>query len=231
MAVNFRFIDQKVGLSTGGALPLNARKWAAATVYAVGDVVQSGGFLFRCSVAGTSAAAGATAGPSPTVLADNTVTWVLMIALSSLCQSDAAQTHDLGYQALAVDDTYGMGTFRYVKFTGTVLPGDFVIVDQQGVTCVQTPGAAPGASKVSFIGISMGSQVSGTYGWVMIQGVHDQANVTAALTVGNVLTGGAVAGRANQAIANYIFEAAVLRNAGVAGKGVVEIYWPVCSGR
>jgi hypothetical protein len=231
MAVNYKFIDQKVGLSSGGALPLNATLWAAATVYAVGAVVQNGGFLFRCSVAGTSAAAGVTAGPSPTVLADNTVTWVLMIALSSLCQSDLTAQHDLGYQAIAKDDTYGMATFKYVKFTGACVPGDFVIIDQQGSTGVVTPAAAPGANKISIIGISMGTQANGTFGWVMIQGVHDQANVTAALTVGTVLSGGAVAGRANQAVANYIFEAAVLRNAGVAGKGVVEIYWPTCSGR
>lgn len=230
-AIFYKFIDPKVGLQSGGqqggvvGLP-----WQPATAYAVGAIVRNGGFWYRCSVAGASAAA---PGPSPNTLVDNAATWVLLGPASGVYASDLVATQELGYQGMLYDQDLGRGfaMARYVKFTGTCLPGDFVIVDGNGQTCVQAPAAAPGANKMSIIGISLGSQVNGTYGWILIQGTHDQANVTAALTVGNVLSGSAVAGRCNQAIANYIFDGGVLRAAGVVGTGTVELYWPVCSGR
>lgn len=230
-AVRYRFVDEKLGLSSGGGLQTGTADWVGATAYTVGQVVRNGGFYYKCSVAGTSAAS---PGPSPNTLTDNTVTWVLGTSAMPTTASDSTQLHELGYIALGKDTSagdYGIGEFIYVKFTGTVAPGDFVIVDRQGKTAVQTPGAAPGASKFSAIGISMGAQTSGAFGWVMIRGIHDQANVTAALTVGTVLSGGAVAGRANQAVANYILDGSVLRVAGVVGTGTVELYWPACSGR
>lgn len=236
MAANFAFVDGKVGLSTGGPRQIATTLWAINTAYAVGNVVQNGGFSFRCSVAGTSLVVlnvlPQSSGPSPTVLVDNGVTWTYLAALSSLAVQDATQQQELGYQALAKDPTFGMGTFRYVKFNGICNPGDWVIVDQSQYLASQTPIAAPGVSKVSFLGISMGKQIVGSWGWVMIQGVHDQANVAAAGAVGSTLQGSAVLGQASTGVvANYIFDATALRNAGVAGAATVEIYWPVCSGR
>lgn len=230
LAVNYKFVDQKAGLTSGNYQGLNAGRglWLPATQYNVGDIVQNGGFAYKCSVAGISAAA---PGPSPNTLVDNAATWVMVGPVSSLCQQDATAQHELGYQAIAEDATYGIATFMYVTFTGVVNAGDFVIFDNQGKTCVQTPAAAPGASKYSKIGISMGNQINGSFGWVLIQGVHDQANVTAALTQGTILTGSATAGRCNQGVVNYIFDGAVLRQPGVAGTGTVELYWPSCSGR
>jgi hypothetical protein len=144
---------------------------------------------------------------------------------------DTTQRTNLGRIVVAQDATYGDGEFMYVKFTGTVAAGDFVITDRQGKTCAQTPAAAPGANKFSVIGIAMAAQVNGQYGWVMVRGVHDAANVTAGLTVGTVLSGSATLGRCNQGVANYVFDGAVLRVAGIAGAGTVELYWPMCSGR
>lgn len=234
LAVNYKFVDSKAGLSTGGLQGLNKTRgdWAAATNYLVGDTVQNGGFVYRCSVAGASAAG---PGPSPNTLVDNAATWVLIGPASSLCVQDAVQQHELGYIALAEDlstNVYGIGEFVYVKFTGVVVAGDWVLFDAQGKTCVQSPAAAPGASKFSKVGISMGNQINGSFGWVMVRGVHDQANVTAGGTVGNLCAGVGTAGRSTTVqTANYIFDGTVLRNAGVVGTGTVELYWPTCSGR
>lgn len=53
--------------------------WAGSTAYSVNNIVDNGGYLYRCTVAGTSAAAG---GITPafygTNITDGTVTWVLM---------------------------------------------------------------------------------------------------------------------------------------------------------
>lgn len=231
LAVSYKFTDGKFGLSSGGLSGLNLTRgvWAGGTAYALGDTVQNGGFAYRASVAGISAAS---PGPSPNTLVDNTVTWVRIGAVSSVCTQDAAAAQELGYQAIVKDDTYGMGTVQYVKYTGTVVAGDWVIFDQQGKLCSQIPAAAPGASKYSNIGIAMGDGVNGTFGWVLIQGVHDQVNVTAGGTVGNLCAGVATVGRSTTVqTANFIFDGTVLRNAGVVGTGTVEIRWPSCSGR
>jgi hypothetical protein len=227
-AVAYKFVDEKLGLSSGGGLQTGTADWVASTVYAVGNVVRNGGFYYKCSVAGTSASS---IGPSPNTLADNTVTWVLGNSAMPTTTTDTAQAHELGYIALALDPTYGIGEFIYVKFTGITVAGDFVTFDRFNKTATQTAAAAPGANKYLSIGISMGSQTATSFGWVMIRGVHDQANVTAALTTGTVLTGSATAGRCNQAVANYVFDSAVLRGAGVVGTGTVELYWPTCSSR
>lgn len=55
--------------------------WAVATLYNAADTVQNAGFVFNCSVGGTSAAAGG--GPTPSSLTDNTVTWTLVGAATS----------------------------------------------------------------------------------------------------------------------------------------------------
>ena len=221
----------KIGLSSGGGPFLGLQQWAPATAYAAGAVVQSGNYWFKTTAGGISAAG---PGPSFNTLVDNAVTWVYGGPISSFAVQDATQQQELGIIAEGKDfssNNYGVAEFMYVKFSGTVNPGDFVIVNRQGFTCVQTPAAAPGASKFSEIAISMGAQVAGTFGWVMIRGVCDTANAAAALTVGNVLTGSGTAGQAGQATANYIFDGAVLRAAGVVGTVTAELYWPACSGR
>lgn len=240
-AAFYKFIDQKVGGTSGANTQMGQLgPWQNNTNYVVGQVVRNGGFLFRCTVAGLSLvalnAAPQASGPLPGALADNGVTWVLVgPASSGLYASDAAAAQEIGYEAVGLDQdrTFGTAWFRYVKFTGAVNPGDFVILDQADATCVQTPAAAPGANKTSIIGISMGTQANGTFGWVMIKGTHDAANGAAAGAVGTILAGSAVAGRATSAAqtATYIFDGTVQRAVGVAGAIVAELSWPTCSGR
>jgi hypothetical protein len=228
----YQMLDDKVGLSSSNQ-PINCPFWTPTTVYAAGASVINGGFIYSTVAGGTSAAS---PGPSPNTLVDNTVTWVLKGPSSSLCASDTVAQFELGYIADCKDiglPGYGMGEAIYVKFTGTVNAGDFCIVDRFDFTCVQLPTAAPGAGKMSVIGVSMGNQAAGTFGWVLIRGVHDQANLTAAITVGNTVAGGgAVAGRVvTTGTASYAIDSVCVRASGVVGTGTVELYWPYCAGR
>lgn len=149
--------------------------------------------------------------------------------------NDTTQRTNLGRIASVADATYGEGEVIYVKFTGTVAAGDFVLIDRQGKTAVQLPNSAPGANKVSISGVALAAQTNGAFGWVLIRGVHDLANTSnSASTVGQVMSGGGgAAGRAGQGVANYILDGTVLRvaPAGAATTSTVELYWPICSGR
>lgn len=143
---------------------------------------------------------------------------------------DTTQRIELGTIAKGTDkstNAYGEAEFIYVKFTGTVVAGDFVLVDRFAKTAVQSPTSA---TKGNY-GLSMAAQTSGSYGWVMIRGVHDGANVVTGQTAGTLLTGTATAGRASSGTANYVLDGTLLKNTASANVGTVELYWPVCSGR
>lgn len=141
---------------------------------------------------------------------------------------DTTQRIALGQYVVAQDATYGAGDFIYVKFTGTVAAGDFVVVDRYAKTCTQSPASA---TKGDF-GIAMAAQASGQYGFVMVRGIHDAANVaTASLSNPTALTGSGTAGRATTGTANYILEGVWARGNAAANVGPVELYWPTCSGR
>jgi hypothetical protein len=194
-ASRYQFVDQKLGLTSGPAAfpPLGASQWAPGTVYPAKATVVNGGFIFNTTAGGTSAAAVAV-GPTPNGLTDNSVTWVLGGPLAGPCQIDAAQTQELGYQAIAKDlgpNAFGMAQLIYVAFTGTTVAGDFVIIDQYNMTAAQ---AAQGARGL--VGVSMGAGASGKYGWVMIFGVHDSANaLNGASTINTIAYISTTAGR------------------------------------
>lgn len=57
--------------TTAGAL---ASAWTITTVYAIGDWVENGGNVYKCTVAGTSAGSGGPTGTGTGII-DNTVTW------------------------------------------------------------------------------------------------------------------------------------------------------------
>lgn len=93
-----------LGYSTGGVVlstllaqytPANrwGLTWAASTAYSVGDVLQQGGGLYRCTTAGTSAASiptfGTTVGGTTT---DNTVTWTYTGVGSAIAAVSTAYT-------------------------------------------------------------------------------------------------------------------------------------------
>lgn len=156
-------------------------------------------------------------------------------AVGQPTDSDAAQRSGLELGVIvrghdASSNAYGEAEFAYVKFTGTVAAGDFVFFDIQGKTCVQT---ATSATK-GFGGVSMAAQSNGTFGWVMIRGTHDTANVLTGTTVqiGPNYGSAVTAGRVTSAVtANYILDGVAVKASGASNVGTLYLYWPVCSGR
>jgi hypothetical protein len=140
---------------------------------------------------------------------------------------DTTQRIALGTIALGRDPTYGEGEFLYMKFTGTTVAGDFVIPDRFALTCTQSPTSATKGP----VGISMAAQASGTYGWVLVRGVHDAANVATSTAANALLSGSSTAGRASTGVANYNFDVALCKTLAASNLATVELYWPVINGR
>jgi hypothetical protein len=239
-AINYKFMDEKLGLGPGGGTGLAERPWAVGVAYALGDIVTNGGHKFRCSVAGASAAAGV--GPTPQYLVDNAATWVYVGPASAICGSDANPLHEVGYIALAKDlgpSDYGVGEFMYVKFTGAaaIKAGDLVTFDRFNKTCVGVPVAGATANGSLPCGIAMANHAldvaTPTYGWIMVRGIHDGANVTTGGAAGNTCSCGAAVGRllATGYVAVKTADGVIARSAGVNNVGTVEVYWPSVSGR
>lgn len=146
---------------------------------------------------------------------------------------DTTQRIPLGTIVNAVDAStaaYGQAEFLYVKFTGTVVAGDLCLVDRQAKTATQVPAAATKAT----MGLAMAAQAANQYGYVMIRGVHDVANVLTGTTLqygpnyGSALT----AGRITSAVtATFIVDGVAVKVSAASNVGTVELYYPVCTGR
>jgi hypothetical protein len=156
-----------------------------------------------------------------------------IVGATVLTNSDATQTTQLGTILKGFDTStaqYGEGEFQYVKFTGACVAGDFVLCDRGAKTCVQLSQAAVTATKGS-VGISMATQASGAYGWVMIRGIHDGANVATGVTAGTALGATTTAGRAGSTSATYKLDGAYERVITSASNvGTVGMEWPFASG-
>jgi hypothetical protein len=234
MAVNYKFIDDKIGLTSSAIPTAGVPAWVASTVYAALSQVTRGGFLFATVAGGTSS----TVGPTPQYLTDGTVTWVLKGPVGGPCQSDSSAKHELGYIALAKDDTYGVAELIYVKFTGAtaIVAGDAVQIDRSGITCPQTGTTLASSNSPIAVGIAMGSHAldvaTPTYGWVLIRGVHDNANVTTSSTSGYVCSLGAAAGRVlgTGYVSNKTIHGMIARSISANNQGAVELFYPMASG-
>ncbi len=144
--------------------------------------------------------------------------------------SDTSAKMVLGSQVSGNDfsaSAFGEAEFRYVKFTATVAAGDFLLVAMADNTAVGLAGAV-----VGIVGIAMAAQVSGTFGWAMVRGVHDGANVATGGAAGNPLYSSATAGRATTtATATQKVAGAYLRvGAAASNVGVAELAYPVLVG-
>lgn len=147
---------------------------------------------------------------------------------------DTTARINLGTIVIGIDTSsagVGVGEFMYVKFSGTVAAGDLVSVNRQANTAVQSPTSA---TKGVF-GIAMGAQAANQYGYVMIRGIHDAANVitgSGTPDFGAVYGSALTAGRITNAVtANYILDGMAIRVQGASNVGTVELYWPLVSGR
>jgi hypothetical protein len=232
-ASRYQFIDQKLGLTSGPMLPpLGVLLWAPATVYAAKSSVMNGGFVYYSAAGGTSAAAVAV-GPTPNGLTDNTVTWTLTGPATGPYWVDSAQQQELGYQAVARDfgpNNFGVAQLIYVAFNGTTVAGDFVVIDQYNQAAVQTN---TGATYRGLVGVSMGAGAAGKYGWVMIFGTHDFANLgNGASVVGTIAYMSATAGRVLTTVSgtNGVPGVVIKVTGDAQNRGAAFLNWPSASG-
>lgn len=156
-----------------------------------------------------------------------------IIGASTLSNADTVQQTQLGTIVKGFDSSssaYGEGEFEYVKFTGTVAAGDFVLFDRGAKTCIQLTQAAVTANK-GCVGIAMAAQVTGQFGWVMIRGIHDGANVVTGVTAGTALGASTTAGRAAATSATFKLDGAYERvSTSASNIGVAGLEWPFASG-
>jgi|SRR5579859_15457 len=156
------------------------------------------------------------------------------VGASPLTQVDAAAKLPLGTICTGVDQSaaaYGQGEFRYVKFTGNCTAGDFMVIDNAGQKTVQ----ASTTSAKGQIGIAMATHAAAAttadYGWCMIRGTHDGANVATGQTDGTALGVSSTAGRATATSAGNKIDAAFERVVTSASNvGTAEVNWPAWTG-
>lgn len=145
---------------------------------------------------------------------------------------DTTQRIALGHIIYGRDATYGIAEFIYTKFTGTVAAGDFVLLDQAGLACVQAAQAVKATFLGSLCGVSMAAQSAGTYGYVMVRGVHDGANVASGVTANTQLGLSTTAGRAAATSTGFRIDNATekLVTASVGNLGTVALVWSTSNG-
>jgi hypothetical protein len=160
-----------------------------------------------------------------------------VIGVPNLYASDTTAKVVLGTTVKGYDSAasaYGEAEFRYVKFTGSaaIVAGDFCAFNGAAFTCIQ----ASTATKAHAIGVAMAAQALNTttplYGWVMIRGIHDNANIANAVaSADNVLGVGATLGRAVATAATVSIPGAINRLQAASGNlGIVELQWPLSLG-
>jgi hypothetical protein len=159
-----------------------------------------------------------------------------VIGVPDLGNSDSTAKFTLGTICKGFDTStsaYGEGEFIYVKFTGAaaIAAGDFVGVDRYAKTAV----GATTSTVLNLIGLAMAAQAlnvaTPAYGWVMIRGVHDGANVATGVAAGKLAVQASPAGRviASGGAGNKI-DAAINKITSVSNVSTVELIWPTATG-
>jgi hypothetical protein len=234
MSIGYRFADRDIGLGPASAPPsilsgTQAVPWAPSLVAAALSYCTNNGYLFKTTAGGTANTSGD--GPSQTNLVDASITWVAVGPLNGLYGSDAAATVPVNTRAVGTSPEFGEGEFVYVKFSGTVQAGDLVVYDTYAATAVQAPTLAT-APTGGLYGLSMAIQAAGTFGWVMLRGVHGAANIVNGTAAGLVGVG-AAAGRLAIGVVTPIASVNVLLGGavrlapvGALNFGIAEIRFP-----
>lgn len=229
MTIGYRPSDLRIGSTPAVANPIAPYgyaapvPWVASTTWAALSTCTNNGFLFRTVAGGAGNTSGD--GPSQASLTDASCTWVAVGPLNSLYGQDAAATLPVGTVVKGVSPDFGEGEFIYVKFSGTVAAGDACVYDTYAGTCVVQP--------TSFVngleGIAMAAQASGTYGYLMIRGIHGAGSVLNGVAAGGLGNSAATAGRLIAATTSNTVFGANLRLApvGALNYGIVEVRYPV----
>lgn len=80
--------------------------------------------------------------------------------------TDTTQNHALGTIVRAVDPTYGMGEFIYLKGIASTVIGSLVDYDQY----LATTALAPATGGTGSVGVAMSANVALQFGWYQIDG-------------------------------------------------------------
>lgn len=94
--------------------------------------------------------------------------------------TDTTQNHALGYIVKAVDPTYGLGEFIYLKGVADTVVGSLVDYDSY----LATTDLAPATGGIGPVAVAMSANVADQYGWYQISGI-------AAVKAPNAMTAGA----------------------------------------
>ena len=150
---------------------------------------------------------------------------------SAVAAADSSLKVEIGTVSRGRDfstSAYGEAEFMYVAFTGTTAAGDFVMVDRYAKTAVQASQTTP---PIGTVGISMAAQAASQWGWVMIRGIHDSANVATGSTVGGKLYLTATAGRANTTVAaGKGLDGVTVKTTPSSNVATVELTWASFNG-
>lgn len=117
---------------------------------------------------------------------------------------DLTQRLSLGKDVIARDQStsdFGDAELLYVKFTTACNQGDFIVADRYAKTAVQATQAAGTAARGGLVGVAMATQVINSYGYILIRGVYEFANLLTASAAAAPLYLTAVAGQATGASA------------------------------
>lgn len=161
-----------------------------------------------------------------------------IIGASVLANIDTAATVKIGSLVKGLDTStadYGEAEFEYIKYTGSaaIAAGDLVVFDRgakAGVGAAQA--AAKGCVGIAMAAVTAPQAVAGVYGWVLVRGVHDGANIATGATAGLPIYLTSTVGRGSGTVAagfkcDGMFERV---STSASNVGVVELEWPVFSG-
>lgn len=111
------------------------------------------------------------------------MTYVIQNGLAGfqpIAVTDTTQNHPLGYIVTAVDPTYGLGEFMYLKGIADTVVGSLVDYDSY----LATTALAPATGGIGPVAVAMSANVALQYGWYQITGI-------AAVKAPNTMTAGA----------------------------------------
>lgn len=89
-----------------------------------------------------------------------------LAGLQPIAVTDTTQNHALGMIVTAVDPTYGLGEFIYLKGIASTAIGSLVDYDQY----LATTALAPATAGTGPVAVAMSANVASQYGWYQISG-------------------------------------------------------------
>lgn len=145
--------------------------------------------------------------------------------------TDTTQNHALGTTVRAVDPTYGMGTFVYLKGIGSTVVGSWVDYDQY----LGTTALSPATGGVGQMAVAMSANVASQYGWYQVEGAAVGKAPNAMTAGADVFMLAATPGSVDDAAVNgeQVLNAKVSTTTGTPSTGlaVFQIAWPFHQGQ